>query len=173
MSGFRPPISDLNYNLEISNYRKMSLEQKIMTDLKAAMLAKDEASLRSLRAIKAAILLAKTAEGGSGNLKEEDEIKLLQKLVKQRKDSLEIYRQQNRTDLAQKEEEEINVIEKFLPQQLSSEELKDLLTKIVAETGATTAADMGKVMGIASKRLAGKADGKTISAMVKEILAAN
>jgi len=173
MSGFRPPISDLNYNLEISNYRKMSLEQKIMTDLKAAMLAKDEASLRSLRAIKAAILLAKTAEGGSGNLKEEDEIKLLQKLVKQRKDSLEIYRQQNRTDLAQKEEEEINVIEKFLPQQLSSEELKDLLTKIVAETGATTAADMGKVMGIASKQLAGKADGKTISAMVKEILAAN
>ena len=150
----------------------MSLEQKIMTDLKAAMLAKDEASLRSLRAIKAAILLAKTAEGGSGNLKEEDEIKLLQKLVKQRKDSLEIYRQQNRTDLAQKEEEEINVIEKFLPQQLSSEELKDLLTKIVAETGATTAADMGKVMGIASKQLAGKADGKTISAVVKEILAA-
>jgi uncharacterized protein len=149
----------------------MSLEQKIMTDLKAAMLAKDEASLRSLRAIKAAILLAKTAEGGSGDLKEEDEIKLLQKLVKQRKDSLEIYRQQNRTDLAQKEEEEINVIEKFLPQQLSPEELKDLLTKIVAETGATTAADMGKVMGIASKRLAGKADGKTISAMVKEILA--
>ena len=143
-----------------------------MTDLKAAMLAKDEASLRSLRAIKAAILLAKTAEGGSGNLKEEDEIKLLQKLVKQRKDSLEIYRQQNRTDLAQKEEEEINVIEKFLPQQLSSEELKDLLTKIVAETGATTAADMGKVMGIASKQLAGKADGKTISAVVKEILAA-
>jgi len=172
MSGFRPPISDLNYNLEISNYRKMSLEQKIMTDLKAAMLAKDEASLRSLRAIKAAILLAKTAEGGSGNLKEEDEIKLLQKLVKQRKDSLEIYRQQNRTDLAQKEEEEINVIEKFLPQQLSPEELKDLLTKIVAETGATTAADMGKVMGIASKQLAGKADGKTISAVVKEILAA-
>ena len=172
MSGFRPPISDLNYNLEISNYRKMSLEQKIMTDLKAAMLAKDEASLRSLRAIKAAILLAKTAEGGSGDLKEEDEIKLLQKLVKQRKDSLEIYRQQNRTDLAQKEEEEINVIEKFLPQQLSPEELKDLLTKIVAETGATTAADMGKVMGIASKQLAGKADGKTISAVVKEILAA-
>jgi|SRR5436190_4585578 len=150
----------------------MSLEQKIMTDLKAAMLAKDEASLRSLRAIKAAILLAKTAEGGSGELKEEDEIKLLQKLVKQRKDSLEIYRQQNRTDLAQKEEEEINVIEKFLPKQLSPEELKNLLTKIVAETGATTTADMGKVMGVASKQLAGKADGKTISAMVKEILAA-
>jgi len=150
----------------------MSLEQKIMTDLKAAMLAKDEASLRSLRAIKAAILLAKTAEGGSGDLKEEDEIKLLQKLVKQRKDSLEIYRQQNRADLAQKEEEEINVIEKFLPKQLSSQELKDLVTKIIAETGATTAADMGKVMGVATKQLAGKADGKTISTMVKEILTA-
>ena len=150
----------------------MSLEQKIMTDLKVAMLAKDEASLRSLRAIKAAILLAKTAEGGSGDLKEEDEIKLLQKLVKQRKDSLEIYRQQNRADLAQKEEEEINVIEKFLPKQLSSQELKDLVTKIIAETGATTAADMGKVMGVATKQLAGKADGKTISTMVKEILTA-
>jgi len=150
----------------------MSLEQKIMTDLKVAMLAKDEASLRSLRAIKAAILLAKTAEGGSGDLKEEDEIKLLQKLVKQRKDSLEIYRQQSRADLAQKEEEEINVIEKFLPKQLSSQELKDLVTKIIAETGATTAADMGKVMGVATKQLAGKADGKTISTMVKEILTA-
>ena len=150
----------------------MSLEQKIMTDLKVAMLAKDEASLRSLRAIKAAILLAKTAEGGNGDLKEEDEIKLLQKLVKQRKDSLEIYRQQSRADLAQKEEEEINVIEKFLPKQLSSQELKDLVTKIIAETGATTAADMGKVMGVATKQLAGKADGKTISTMVKEILTA-
>jgi len=148
----------------------MSLEQKIMTDLKVAMLAKDEASLRSLRAIKAAILLAKTAEGGSGDLKEEDEIKLLQKLVKQRKDSLEIYRQQSRADLAQKEEEEINVIEKFLPKQLSSQELKDLVTKIIAETGATTAADMGKVMGAASKQLAGLADGKIISTIVKDLL---
>src|SRR4029079_16203481 len=143
----------------------MNLEQKIMADLKVAMLAKDEASLRSLRAIKAAILLAKTAEGGSGDLKEEDEIKLLQKLVKQRKDSLEIYRQQSRADLAQKEEEEINVIEKFLHKQLSSQELKDLVTKIIAETGATTAADMGKVIGVATKQLAGKADGKTISTM--------
>ena len=95
----------------------MSLEQKIMTELKTAMLAKDEAGLRSLRAVKAAILLAKTAEGGSGELKEEDEIKLLQKLVKQRKDSLEIFQQQNRTDLAKKEEEQIAVIEKFLPKQ--------------------------------------------------------
>ncbi len=149
----------------------MNLEQKIMAELKTAMLAKDEKALRSLRAIKAAILLAKTAEGAGGELKEQDEIKLLQKLVKQRKDSLEIYQQQNRTDLAQKEQEEIEVIEKFLPQQLSADELKILLTKIIAETGANSPADMGKVMGAATKQLAGKADGKTISAMVKELLA--
>ena len=148
----------------------MNLEQKIMTELKAAMLAKDEKSLRSLRAIKAAILLAKTAEGGSGQLKEEDEIKLLQKLVKQRKDSLEIFRQQNRPDLAQKEEEEIEVIEKFLPQQLSTDELKAELMAIIAETGASSPADMGKVMGAAAKKLGGKADGKTISGIVKELL---
>lgn len=149
----------------------MNLEQKIMAELKTAMLAKDEKALRSLRAIKAAILLAKTAEGAGGKLKEEDEIKLLQKLVKQRKDSLEIYQQQNRTDLAQKEQEEIEVIEKFLPKQLSSEELKTLLAKIIAEVGATSPADIGKVMGAATKQLAGKADGKTISVMVKELLA--
>ena len=148
----------------------MNLEQKIMTELKAAMLAKDEKSLRSLRAIKAAILLAKTAEGGSGELKEDDEIKLLQKLVKQRKDSLEIFRQQNRTDLAQKEEEEIEVIEKFLPRQLSTDELKTELMAIIAETGASSPADMGKVMGAATKKLGGKADGKTISGIVKELL---
>lgn len=147
----------------------MSLEQKIMTELKAAMLSKDEAALRSLRAVKAAILLAKTSEGG-GELKEEDEIKLLQKLVKSRKDSLEIYQQQNRADLAKKEEEEIAVIEKFLPKQLSPEEIKTALAAIIAETGASSPADMGKVMGVATKQLAGKADGKTISALVKELL---
>jgi uncharacterized protein YqeY len=149
----------------------MNLEQKVMAELKTAMLAKDEKALRSLRAIKAAILLAKTAEGVGGKLKEEDEIKLLQKLVKQRKDSLEIYQQQNRTDLAQKEQEEIEVIEKFLPKQLSADELKILVTKIIAEVGANSPADMGKVMGAATKQLAGKADGKTISAVVKELLA--
>lgn len=149
----------------------MSLEQKIMTELKAAMLAKNEAALRSLRAVKAAILLAKTSEGQSGDLKEEDEIKLLQKLVKQRKDSLEIFTQQKRDDLAQKEAEEIAIIEKFLPAQMSPEELKTIITAIVAETGASSPADMGKVMGAATKQLAGKADGKTISAMVKDILA--
>src|SRR4029077_12278595 len=140
----------------------MSLEQKIMADLKTAMLAKDEKALRSLRAIKAAILLAKTSEGAGGELKEDDEIKLLQKLVKQRKDSLEIFQQQNRSDLAQKEMEEIEVIEKFLPKQLSAEELRVALTKIIAETGASSPADMGKVMGAATRQLAGKADGKSI-----------
>jgi len=149
----------------------MSLEQKIMGELKTAMLAKDEAGLRSLRAIKAAILLAKTSEGSSGELKEEDEVKLLQKLVKSRKDSLEIFQQQNRPDLAKKEEEEIAVIEKFLPKQMSAEEVKTELEKIIATVGASSPADMGKVMGVATKQLAGKADGKTISALVKELLA--
>jgi uncharacterized protein YqeY len=131
----------------------MNLEQKIMAELKTA-------------------ILARTAEGASGGLKEEDEIKLLQKLVKQRKDSLEIYQQQNRTDLAQKEQEEIEIIEKFLPKQISGEELKAIIQKIIAETGASSPADMGKVMGAATKQLAGKADGKTISAVVKELLTA-
>ena len=148
----------------------MSLEQKIMADLKTAMLAKDEAALRSLREVKAAILLAKTSEGAAGELKEEDEIKLLQKLVKQRKDSLEIYQQQNRADLAKKEEEEIAIISKFLPQQMAAEEVKAELIKIIAAVGASSPADMGKVMGAATKQLAGKADGKTISMLVKELL---
>ena len=149
----------------------MNLEQKVMSDLKTAMLAKDEKSLRSLRAIKAAIILAKTAEGAGGELKEEDETKLLQKLVKQRKDSLDIYQKQNRADLAQKEQEEIEVIEKFLPKQLGSDELKVILLEVIRETGASSPADMGKVMGVATKRLAGQADGKTIGALVKELLA--
>ena len=148
----------------------MALEQKIMTELKTAMLAKDEKSVRSLRAIKAAIILAKTAEGAGGELKEEDEVKLLQKLVKQRKDSLEIFQQQNREDLARKEEEEIEVISKFLPEQLSGDSLKNEISKIIAETGAASPADMGKVMGLATKKLAGRADGKAISVVVKELL---
>jgi uncharacterized protein len=148
----------------------MNLEQKIMTELKTAMLAKDEKALRSLRAVKAAILLAKTSEGAGGELKEEDEVKLLQKLVKQRRDSLEIYQQQHRADLAQKEQEEIEVIEKFLPEQLPADELKNIISRIIAETGAASPADMGKVMGVATKQLAGKADGKTISAVVRELL---
>jgi len=148
----------------------MSLEQQVMADLKTAMLAKDEKGLRALRAIKAAIIIAKTSEGAGGEIKPEDEIKLLQKLVKQRKDSLEIFEQQNRADLAQKEKEEIEVIEKFLPKQMSAEELKTALEKIIAETGASSPADMGRVMGAATKKLAGLADGKTINAAVKELL---
>lgn len=148
----------------------MALEERIMTDLKAAMLAKDEISLRSLRAIKAAIIIAKTSEGSGGVLKEEDEMKLLQKLVKQRKDSLEIFEKQNREDLAQKEREEITVIEKFLPQQMGVNDLRGVVEKIINETGASSPADMGRVMGLANKQLAGKADGKTIAAMVKDLL---
>ena len=149
----------------------MNLEQKIMADLKTAMLAKDEAGLRSLRAVKAAIIMAKTSEGAKGEISADDEIKLLQKLVKSRKDSLEIFQQQNRPELAKKEEEEIAIIEKFLPKQMSADEIKNELTKIIAEIGASSPADMGKVMGAASKQLAGKADGKTISSLVKELLA--
>ncbi len=149
----------------------MNLEEKVMTDLKAAMLAKDEKSLRSLRAIKAAIINTKTAEGFSGKITEDDEIKLLQKLVKQRKDSLEIYEKQNREDLAVKEREEIEVIEKFLPKQMNEAELRKEIEGIINESGASSPADMGKVMGLANKKLAGKADGKAIAAIVKDILA--
>lgn len=148
----------------------MSLEQKIMAELKTAMLAKDEKTVRSLRAIKAAIINAKTSEGAGGQIKEEDENRLLQKLVKQRKDSLEIFIQQNRPDLAQKETEELEVIERFLPKQLDSEQLKERIKKIIEETGAISQADFGKVMGAASKQLAGQADGKVISTTVKELL---
>ncbi|MGB3076839.1 MAG: GatB/YqeY domain-containing protein [Chitinophagales bacterium] len=148
----------------------MSLEEKINGDLKQAMLSKDEAGLRAIRAIKSAILLSKT-EKDAKEADEASEIKLLQKLVKQRKDALEIYEKESREDLAKKEREEIAVVERYLPQHLSADELKAVLTKIIAETGAKTPQYMGKVMGAASKELAGKADGKTISAMVKELLA--
>jgi len=148
----------------------MSLEQTIMTELKAAMLAKDEVALRSLRAIKAAILLAKTAEGGSGELSADAEMKILQKMVKQRKDSLDIFTQQARVDLAQKEQEEIAVIEKFLPKQLDPMEVRALVQEIITKVGATSPAEMGKVMGVANKELAGKAEGKLIATLVKELL---
>ncbi|MGJ7030748.1 GatB/YqeY domain-containing protein [Niabella hirudinis] len=149
----------------------MSLEQTINDDIKKAMLARQEVALRSLRAIKAAILLAKTAEGAKDSLSADDEIKLVQKLVKQRKDALEIFEKQNRPDLAQKEKEEIEVLDKYLPAQLSEEEIKPIIAGFIAQTGASGPADMGKVMGLASKELAGKADGKTIAALVKELLA--
>jgi uncharacterized protein YqeY len=148
----------------------MSLEQRINNDIKTAMLAKDDKALRALRAIKSAILLAKTAEGGSGDLSEEEETRLLQKLVKQRKDSLDIYQQQNRQDLAVKEQEEITVIERYLPKQLTPDELRSEVASIIAEVGASSPADMGKVMGAANKKLAGRADGKSISIIVKELL---
>jgi uncharacterized protein YqeY len=127
--------------------------------------------LRGLRAIKAEIIKAKTEPGAAGEISEETEIKMLQKMVKQRRDSFQIYKGQNRDDLAQKEEEEIALIEKFLPSQLSEEELKTELRAIIEETGAASAADMGKVMGAATKKLGGRADGKAISAIVRELLA--
>lgn len=148
----------------------MSLEQKVMAEMKDAMKSKNEGALRGLRAIKAAIIIAKTSEGARGELKEEDETKLLQKLVKQRRDSLEIFKKQNREDLAQKEQEEIGIIERFLPKQMTAEELKIPLSEIISQLGASSPADVGKVMAAATKQFAGKADGKVISAAVKELL---
>lgn len=148
----------------------MSLELTINDNIKKAMLAKDEKGLRALRAIKAAILLAKTAEGATDTLSEDTEIKILQKLVKQRKDSIEIFEKQNREDLAIKEKEEVEVIEQFLPKQLDTEEIKAAVAEIIGQTGVTGISGLGQVMGIATKQLAGKADGKTISAIVKELL---
>ncbi len=149
----------------------MALEDKVMEELKNAMRAKDEAALRTLRAIKAAIIIEKTSEGGDGTVSEAAESKMLQKMAKQRRDSLDIFEKQNRQDLAAKEREELAIIEKFLPKQMTAEELKAELTTIIAQVGAASPADMGKVMGIASKQLAGKTDGKAISEMVKQLLA--
>src|ERR1700761_666615 len=149
----------------------MALEQQIMAEMKEAMKAKNEAVLRGLRAIKAEIIKAKTEPGAGGEINEETEQKFLQKMMKQRKDSLEIFEKQGREDLAVKEREEIALIEKFLPKQLDPAEIKEAVAKIITETGAASPADMGKVMGVASKQLAGKADGKAISAIVKELLA--
>ena len=148
----------------------MSLEAKIMESLKTAMKAKDEVALRTLRAIKAAIIIEKTAEGATGEIDEATEIKMLQKMAKQRKDSLQIFEQQQREDLASKEREELAIIEQFLPAQMSEAEIKQALELVIAEVGASSMADLGKVMGIASKALAGKADGKLIATLVKELL---
>ena len=149
----------------------MSLEIKVMAEMKDAMKTKNEALLRSLRSIKAEIIKAKTEPGANGEIDEATEQKFLQKMMKQRKDSFEIFTQQGRSDLAVKEKEEMDVIEKFLPKQLTTEEIREAVAIIISQTGASTAADMGKVMGVASKQLAGIADGKTISAIVKELLA--
>jgi uncharacterized protein YqeY len=146
------------------------LEEKVMSEMKEAMKSKNEAALRSLRAIKAEIIKAKTEPGAGGVVSPEAEIKMLQKMVKQRKDSIEIYRAQNRADLTQKEEEELAIIEQFLPSQMSAEELEATLKNIIATLGASGPADLGKVMGVATKQLAGQADGKAISAAVKSLL---
>lgn len=145
----------------------MSLQDKVMDAMKTAMKAKDSQSLEALRAVKSALLLAQTETGSKADLSEEEEIKLLQKQVKQRKDSAAIYKEQGREDLAEPELAQAKIIEQFLPKQLSPEEVEKIVAEIIAESGATSMADMGKVMGLASARLAGKADGKTISTAVK------
>ena len=150
----------------------MSLELTINEQLKKAMLARDEKGLRALRAIKSAIILAKTAEGAAAGITEEAEIKMLQKLVKQRKDSIEVFEQQGRNDLALKEKEEVDVIEQFLPKQMTAEEIKVAVAEVIKESVLSGMSALGQVMGLATKKLAGKADGKAISAAVKELLGA-
>lgn len=147
----------------------MRLEDRITADLKTAMKAKDQQSLRGVRAIKSALLLAKT-DGSGKELDEADEIKLVQKLVKQRQDSLKIYEEQGREDLAVTEREEIEVLNRYLPQQMNAAELEKLVAEVIATTGASSMKDMGKVMGMANQKAAGRADGKTISATVKKLL---
>ena len=147
----------------------MSLEESIMLEMKDAMKAKNEGVLRSLRAIKAEIIKAKTEPGAGGQIDAATEIKFLQKMMKQRRDSLDIYEKQGRADLAEKEKEEMEVIERFLPKQMSTDEIKKEVAEIIASNNAT-AADMGKIIGLANKQFAGKADGKTISGIVKELL---
>ena len=146
------------------------LTQTIDQDIKKAMLAKADVRLRGLRAIKAALLLARTEKGASEEISEEAEIKVLQKLIKQRKESAEIYQSQNRDDLYQIEKEEMEVIEEYLPKQMDREEVKAYLQGLISKTGATSVKDMGKLMGAANKELAGKADGKTISEIIKQLL---
>ena len=148
----------------------MNLEQKIMAEMKDAMKAKNEPVLRGLRAIKAEIIKAKTEPGAGGEIDEATEQKFLQKMMKQRRDSLEIFEKQGRADLALKEKDEMEVIERFLPKQLTESEIREAVAKIISETGASSPVDMGKVMGVASKQLAGLADGKTISNIVKDLL---
>lgn len=148
----------------------MNLESKVMEQLKQAMKSKDEVALRTLRSIKAALLEAKTAANAKDEISEADELKILQKMAKQRKDSLTIFTEQNRTDLALKEQEELDVLSHFLPQPLTDEELTEKIKDIIATLGATSPADMGKVMGMASKTLGGQADGGSIASKVKALL---
>lgn len=148
----------------------MSLKEQIEADIKKAMLEKNKDHLRALRAIKSMILLAQTEKGASENLSADVEMKILQKAVKQRVDSITLYREQKRDDLADAEEAEVEVIKRYLPKQMSEEELASVIKAIIEKIGAASMADMGKVMGAASKELAGKADGKTISQVVKQLL---
>ncbi|WKL47486.1 GatB/YqeY domain-containing protein [Flavobacterium pectinovorum] len=148
----------------------MSLQTLIMDEIKTAMRAKDTVALEALRAIKSEMLLASTASGSKEELTEDEEVKLLQRLVKTRKESARIFTEQNRPDLAEPELAQVAVIEKFLPAQLSEEEVEAVIAKIIAETGASGIASMGKVMGLASAQLGGTAEGKTISAIVKKLL---
>jgi hypothetical protein len=148
----------------------MSLELKINEDIKTAMLARNAEKLEAIRAVKAALLLEKAKEGGNGEVGEELELKILQKLVKQRRESAEIYIQANRQDLAQKELYDASIIETYLPQQMTEAEVTEVIKTIIAQTGAASVKDMGKVMGAASKELAGKADNKMISVIVKSLL---
>lgn len=149
----------------------MTLEEKINTDLKTAMLAREEATVRGLRAIKSAIIIAKTEKGANGVVSPEKEVQILQKMVKQRKDSITEFEKANRTDLIAKEQEEVAVIEKYLPAMMSEEEVRAAVQKAIADTGAASQKEMGKVMGIVSKQLAGKADNKLVADIVKSLLA--
>jgi len=148
----------------------MSLEEKINSDLKTAMMAREEATVRGIRAIKSAIILAKTEKGAGGVIAPEKEVQMLQKLVKQRRDSIAEFEKANRQDLITKEREEIAIIEKYLPAMMSEDEVREVVKKAIAETGATTQKEMGKVMGLVSKQLAGKADNKLVSEIVKSLL---
>ncbi|MCG8323715.1 MAG: GatB/YqeY domain-containing protein [Cytophagales bacterium] len=148
----------------------MSLKQQIEGDIKKAMLAKQKDELTALRGIKSLILLAETEKGAQHALSQDQEMKLLMKAAKQRKDSAELYREKGRDELADKELLELEVINRYLPKQLSEEELRETLKALIAELGAAGPQDMGKVMGAATKKLAGKADGKTISTLVKAML---
>jgi uncharacterized protein YqeY len=165
--GCIPVTAHINHQPQTNT---MNLEAHVMAEMKEAMKNRNESGLRGLRAIKAEIIKAKTEPGAGGQVSPEGELKLLQKMIKQRRDALDIYKAQNRADLAQIEQEEIAVIERFLPAQLGEAELRRELEQIIAETGAASPADMGKVMGLATKKLAGRADGKAISAAVKALL---
>ena len=148
----------------------MSLVEKISADIKTAMKAKEKEKLTAIRAVKSALLLANTEKGADGEMSEDAEIKLLQKLVKQRKESAELYKSQNREDLYEQEIFEASVIEKYLPEQMSEEDIEEIIKQIIAELGASSMKDMGKVMGATNKKLAGKAEGRIIAAKVKELL---